>query len=152
MLVRQRIITVLCFEDESTKKLNGSFQTSGELSNIKPLIRLGREPSASICADILWKNSIDTWTFTSHWSIYSPTCSIIECASLPIVRALIDSPLAQGMMNYFTSGIRTVCAFFCIGISFSSPINLPAAPGSINTRYTRTGSSMFFKECAPRYS
>ncbi len=50
---RRRMITVLCFEDERSKKLNGSFQTSVELSDIKPLIRLGGESSASICADIL---------------------------------------------------------------------------------------------------
>ncbi len=31
---RRRMITVLCFEDERSKKLNGSFQTSVELSDI----------------------------------------------------------------------------------------------------------------------
>ena len=40
MLVRLRIITITehCFEDERSKKLNGYFQTSAELSDIKPLI------------------------------------------------------------------------------------------------------------------
>jgi len=38
MLVQRRIITEHCFEDECSKKLNGSFQTLAELSENKPLI------------------------------------------------------------------------------------------------------------------
>jgi hypothetical protein len=37
MLVQRRITMEHCFEDECSKKLNGSFQTSAELSDIKPL-------------------------------------------------------------------------------------------------------------------
>jgi hypothetical protein len=38
MLVRRRMIIVLCFEAERSKKLNGHFQTSVEPSDIKPLL------------------------------------------------------------------------------------------------------------------
>ena len=38
MLARRRIITEHCFKDERSKKLNGSFQTSAALSDMKPLI------------------------------------------------------------------------------------------------------------------
>ena len=34
----RRLIAVLCFKDERSKKLNDSFQTSVELSDRKPLI------------------------------------------------------------------------------------------------------------------